>query len=96
MYSLVVPKIEIVEEEGNYALFVAEPLETGFGVTLGNSLRRVMLRYLPGAAVTRVWIEGIYHEFTSIPYVKEDVLSFLMNVKELRLRPLSGQQGKLV
>ncbi len=96
MYSLVVPKIEIVEEEGNYALFVAEPLETGFGVTLGNSLRRVMLRYLPGAAVTKVWIEGIYHEFSSIPYIKEDVLSFLMNVKELRLRPLSGQQGKLV
>ncbi|MFA6612271.1 MAG: DNA-directed RNA polymerase subunit alpha [Dehalococcoidales bacterium] len=96
MYSLVVPKIESIEEEANYGHYVAEPLETGFGVTLGNSLRRIMLRYLPGAAVTHVWIDGINHEFSPIPSVKEDVLAFLMNVKELRLKPLSGQSGKLI
>lgn len=96
MYSLVVPKIESIEEEANYGHFVAEPLETGFGVTMGNSLRRIMLRYLPGAAVTQVWIEGINHEFSPIPFVKEDVLAFLMNVKELRLRPLSGMSSKLI
>jgi DNA-directed RNA polymerase subunit alpha len=96
LYSLVVPKIECIEEEVNYGHFVAEPLETGFGVTMGNSLRRIMLRYLPGAAVTQVWIDGIHHEFSPIPFIKEDVLAFLMNVKELRLRPLSGQPGKLV
>jgi len=96
LYSLVVPKIECIEEEANYGHFVAEPFETGFGVTVGNSLRRVMLRYLPGAAVTQVWIDGINHEFAPIPFVKEDVLAFLMNVKDLRLKPLSGQPGKLI
>jgi len=75
---------------------VAEPLEKGFGITLANALRRVLLSYLPGAAVTRVKIEGIQHEFSTIPYVKEDVIEFLLNVKELRLKPLSGQPGKLI
>jgi len=70
-------------------------LEKGFGTTLGNSLRRVLLGYLPGAAVTWVNIEGIQHEFSTIPYVKEDTVEFLLNVKALRLRPLSGQPSKL-
>jgi len=70
-------------------------LEKGFGVTLGNALRRVLLGYLPGAAVTRVQIEGIQHEFSTIPHVKEDTIEFLLNVKALRLKPLSGQPGKL-
>lgn len=96
MASLVVPKIECTEEGPNYGHFTAEPLEKGFGVTMGNSLRRIMLRYLPGAAVTHVWIEGIYHEFSPIPFVREDVLEFLLNIKELRLKPLSGQPGKMV
>jgi DNA-directed RNA polymerase subunit alpha len=74
---------------------VAEPLEKGFGVTLGNALRRVLLSYLPGAAVTRVKIEGVLHEFSTIPHVKEDTIDFLLNVKALRLKPLSGQSGKL-
>jgi len=74
---------------------VAEPLEKGFGVTLGNALRRMLLGYLTGAAVTRVKIEGIQHEFSSIPYVKEDATEFLLNVKTLRLKPLSGRPGKL-
>jgi len=92
---LAIPKIECVEGKDNFGRFLAQPLEKGFGVTLGNSLRRVLLNYLPGAAVTRVRIEGIEHEFSTIPHVKEDVTEFLLNVKELRLIPLSGQPGKL-
>lgn len=95
MLHLVVPKIECVESRNNFGRFVAEPLEKGFGVTLGNTMRRVLLGYLQGAAVTRVKFEGILHEFSAIPYVKEDVTEFLLNVKALRLKPLSGQPGKL-
>ena len=92
---LAIPKIECVESKDNFGRFVAEPLEKGFGVTLGNALRRVLLGYLPGAAVTRVKIEGVLHEFSTIPHVKEDTIDFLLNVKALRLKPLSGQSGKL-
>jgi DNA-directed RNA polymerase subunit alpha len=88
--------IECLESGENFGRFRAEPLEKGFGLTLGNALRRVLLGYLPGAAVTRVKIEGIQHEFSSIPFIKEDVTEFLLNVKELRLKSLSGQPGKLV
>jgi len=94
--QLVIPKIECVETRDNYGRFQAEPLVKGFGVTLGNSLRRVMLGHLPGAAVTRVKIEGIQHEFSPIPHVREDVIEFLLNVKALRLKPLTDQPGKLV
>ncbi len=92
---LAIPKITCVETTATFGRFLAEPLEKGFGITLGNSLRRVLLGYLPGAAVTWVKIEGIQHEFSSIPYVKEDTIEFLLNVKALRLRPLSDQPGKL-
>jgi DNA-directed RNA polymerase subunit alpha len=94
--GLAIANIECLESEENFGRFRAEPLEKGFGVTLGNSLRRVLLGYLPGAAVTRVRIEGIQHEFSTIPFVKEDVTEFLLNVKALRLKPLSGQSGKLI
>jgi DNA-directed RNA polymerase subunit alpha len=93
---LVIPKIECVESEGNFGRFVAEPLEKGFGTTLGNALRRVLLSYLPGAAVTQVRIEGIGHEFTAIPHAKEDVIEFLLNVKALRIKPLANRPGKLI
>jgi len=83
------PKIECESSSENYGKFVVEPLEPGFGVTLGNSLRRVLLGSLPGAAVTAVKIEGVQHEFTTIPHIKEDVIEFLLNLKELRLRALS-------
>ncbi len=96
MSRLVVPKIECVELRDNFGRFVASPLERGFGVTLGNSLRRVLLSYLPGAAVTRIRIEGIHHEFSTIPHMQEDVPEFLLNIKELRLIPLSNQLGKLI
>jgi len=93
---LVIPKIECAESEDNFGRFLAEPLEKGFGITLGNALRRVLLRYLPGAAVAQVKIEGIRHEFTTIPHAKEDVTEFLLNVKALRLKPLSNHPGKLI
>jgi DNA-directed RNA polymerase subunit alpha len=93
---LVIPNIECIESKDNFGRFLAEPLEKGFGVTLGNSLRRVLLSYLPGAAVTRIRIEGIQHEFSTIPYAKDDVTEFILNVKELRLIPLSGEAGKLI
>jgi DNA-directed RNA polymerase subunit alpha len=93
---LAIAKIECIESKDNFGRFQAEPLEKGFGLTLGNALRRVLLGYLPGAAVTRVTIEGIQHEFTTIPHIKEDVTEFLLNVKALRLKPLSGQPGKLI
>ncbi len=96
MSRLVIAKIECIESGDNFGRFRAEPLAKGFGVTLGNALRRVLLGYLPGAAVTRVRIEGIQHEFSTIPFVKEDVTEFLLNVKALRLKPLSGQPGKLI
>jgi len=92
---LVIPEIETVESRDNFGRFLIEPLEKGFGVTLSNALRRVLLGYLPGAAVTRVKIEGIHHEFSTIPHVKEDTTEFLLNVKALRLKSLSGQPGKL-
>jgi len=93
---LIIPKIDCIESEENFGRFTAEPMERGFGVTLGNALRRVLLGYLPGAAVTQVRIEGISHEFTTIPHAKEDVTDFLLNVKAIRIKPLSDQPGKLI
>ena len=96
MSRLVIPKIECVESGGDFGRFLAEPLEKGFGITLGNAMRRALLSYLPGAAVTRVKIEGIQHEFTIIPHAKEDAMEFLLNVKALRLKPLADRPGKLI
>ena len=95
MAGLLLPKVECVESTQNYGRFVAEPLERGFGITLGNGLRRVLLGSLIGAAVTCVEIEDIYHEFSSIPHAKEDTLEFLLNIKELRIRPLSQRSGRM-
>jgi DNA-directed RNA polymerase subunit alpha len=96
MPELSIPTVTCVESGVNYSRFLAEPLEPGFGVTLGNALRRVLLSSLPGAAVTWAKIEGIQHEFSPIPRVKEDVMEFLLNVKQLRLCPLSHQPGQLL
>lgn len=95
MSRLVTAKIECVESRNNFGRFLIEPLEKGFGTTLGNALRRVLLAYLPGAAVTQVRIEGTQHEFSAIPHAKEDTTEFLLNVKALRLKPVSGQPGTL-
>ena len=96
MSYLVTPKVECVESKDNYARFIAEPLERGFGVTLGNTLRRVLLSSLLGAAVNWVRIEGIQHQFSTIPNVKEDATEFLLHVKALRLHSVTKQPGKLL
>ena len=95
MFDTVTLLVECEESTEKYGRFVAEPLERGFGVTVGNALRRVLLSSLTGAAVTWLQIEGIQHEFSSIPYMKEDAIEFLLNVKALRLRPLFSGGGKL-
>ena len=88
MFDFEKPNIDIVEisEDRKYGRFVVEPLERGYGTTLGNSLRRIMLSSLPGAAVSRIKIEGVLHEFSAIPGVKEDVTEIVMNIKELAIR----------
>lgn len=96
MSPLSLPRIECVESRGNYSKFSIEPLEKGIGITLGNALRRMLLGYLPGAAITSVKIEGIQHEFSTIPHVKEDTIEFLLNVKSIRLRANSNRPGKLI
>jgi len=88
------PRIEIIDitKDGKYGKFVIEPLERGYGTTLGNSLRRVLLSSLPGAAVSSVKIDGVLHEFTTIPGVKEDVTELILNLKDLALKNLSETQ----
>ena len=88
MIEIEKPKIECVElnESKTYAKFVVEPLERGYGITLGNSLRRVLLSSLPGAAVTSVKIEGVLHEFSTVPGVVEDVTDIILNLKTLVLK----------
>jgi DNA-directed RNA polymerase subunit alpha len=80
------PRIEEVEADGNHSRFEVTPLQEGYGVTLGNALRRVLLSSLEGAAVTSIQITGVFHEFSTIENVKEDVTQIVLNVKKLRLR----------
>lgn len=88
MFEFEKPRIEIAEisEDNRYGKFVVEPLERGYGTTLGNSLRRIMLSSLPGSAVSYIKIKGVLHEFSSIPGVKEDVTEIIMNIKELAIK----------
>ena len=88
MFDFERPNIEVAEisEDKKYGRFVVEPLERGYGITLGNSLRRIMLSSLPGAAVSQVKVEGVLHEFSSIPGVKEDVTEIIMNIKSLAVK----------
>ncbi len=88
MFDFSKPKIEIAEmsEDKKFGRFIVEPLERGYGTTLGNSLRRIMLSSLPGCAVSRLKIDGIQHEFSSIPGVKEDVTEIILNIKELVIK----------
>ncbi|MEF9894621.1 MAG: DNA-directed RNA polymerase subunit alpha [Clostridia bacterium] len=97
MIEIEKPRIERVEigENNRYGKFVVEPLERGFGQTLGNSLRRVLLNSLPGVAVTSVRIEGVQHEFSTVPGVKEDVAEIILNLKNLSAK-LYSDQPKLV
>lgn len=88
MFDFERPNIEVeqISEDKKYGKFVVEPLERGYGITLGNSLRRIMLSSLPGAAVSQIKIEGVLHEFSSIPGVKEDVTEIIMNIKSLAIK----------
>jgi len=86
MSNMVTPKIEREAEARNYGKFIISPLERGYGVTIGNALRRILLSSLEGAAVTSIRISDIPHEFTDIPGVREDVLRVMLNVKKLRLK----------
>jgi DNA-directed RNA polymerase subunit alpha len=97
MLEIEKPKIEIVEmsDDNTYGKFVVEPLERGYGITLGNSLRRILLSSLPGAAVTSVKIEGVLHEFSTIPGVVEDVTDIILNLKNLCLK-LYGEEEKVL
>ena len=91
------PNIECLEidETNNYAKFVCEPLERGYGVTIGNSLRRILLSSLPGCAITSVKIEGVLHEFSTIPNVVEDVPEVIVNLKNVRLKFDGNEEKKL-
>lgn len=88
MFDFERPNIEVTEisEDKKYGKFVVKPLERGYGITLGNSLRRIMLSSLPGVAVSQVKIEGVLHEFSSIPGIKEDVTEIIMNIKSLAIK----------
>lgn len=92
---LLVPQVKCEVSSSTYGRFLAQPVEKGWGTTLGNALRRVLLSSLPGAAITWVKIEGVLHEFSTIPHVKEDTVELLLNVKAIRLKPLTGKTGRL-
>ena len=91
------PNIECLaaNEEENYAKFVCEPLERGYGMTIGNSLRRILLSSLPGTAITSVKIDGVVHEFSTIPGVVEDVPEIIVNLKSVRLKSNDNEQKVL-
>ena len=97
MFDFERPNIEVAEisEDKKYGKFVVEPLERGYGITLGNSLRRIMLSSLPGTAVSQVKIDGVLHEFSSIPGVKEDVTDIILNLKSIRVKLLSDHDETL-
>ncbi len=97
MIEIEKPRIEIIElsDDDTYGKFTVEPLERGFGITLGNSLRRILLSSLPGAAVTSVKIEGVLHEFSTVPGVAEDVVEIILNLKKIAAK-LYSEEPKLV
>ncbi|MCL6547990.1 MAG: DNA-directed RNA polymerase subunit alpha [Alicyclobacillus sp.] len=96
MIEIEKPNIEVVTQSGTYGKFVVEPLERGYGTTLGNSLRRILLSSIPGAAVRSVKIEGVLHEFSTIPGVVEDTTQIILNLKRLALKIHSDEEKILV
>lgn len=95
MLNMVMPKIETEALSQNYGHFVISPLESGYGITLGNSLRRVLLSSLPGAAVSSIRISGIHHEFSAIPDVREDTTQLILNIKQIRLKCHSDEPVRI-
>jgi DNA-directed RNA polymerase subunit alpha len=96
LLKFVLPKIECEASTKSYGKFTISPLETGYGVTIGNALRRVLLSSLSGAAVTSLRVSGIHHEFTPIPNAKEDMTALVLNVKKLRLRFFAEEPVRLM
>src|SRR5260370_6947957 len=92
----VTPQVRKLETSANYGKFDIEPLDPGFGTTLGNTLRRVLLSSLWGAAVTSIQIDGLAHEFTAIPHVKEDVTEVILNLKRLCLKNFTEHPPTLI
>ena len=92
MLNLVLPKIESDALARNYGRFQIGPLESGYGITLGSALRRVLLSSLEGAAITSVLVRGIHHEFSTIPHVREDMTSLLLNLKQVRFKFLDEEE----
>lgn len=93
--ELTLPRIETLEETDTYGKFIVEPLDRGFGVTFGNSLRRVMLSSIEGAAITYVKIDGVLHEFSTVPGLKEDTSELLLNLKDLFVKVTADGPGRL-
>src|SRR5207302_5032658 len=91
LVELEYPKIERLDGDDRYARFACEPLPPGYGTTLGNSLRRVLLSSLPGAAITAARVRGVAHEFSTIPGIKEDVVQLVLNLKQIRLRSFTSE-----
>lgn len=94
-FNMVLPKVEVEISSHNYGHFSIGPLERGYGITLGNSLRRVLISSLPGVAVTSVRVSSVHHEFSSIPHVREDMTAFILNVKQLRFRLHNEESARL-
>ena len=92
---MVLPKVEAETTTRNFGRFSISPLETGYGVTLGNALRRVLLSSLRGAAVTSVRVSGVYHEFSAIPHVREDMTALILNLKQLRVKLHQNESARL-
>lgn len=97
MLDIEKPKIECVEgtPDGSYGKFVVEPLERGYGITLGNALRRILLSSLPGTAADHVKIDGVLHEFSTVQGVKEDVTELILNIKTLAIK-MSGEGPRTI
>jgi len=92
LLELVLPKVECDVNLKKYGRFIIAPLERGYGITIGNALRRVLLSSLPGAAVTSIRVSDVYHEFSPIPHVKEDMTQLILNVKQLRIKMLDSSE----
>jgi DNA-directed RNA polymerase subunit alpha len=93
--ALVLPKIESDASSRNYGRFIIGPLESGYGITLGNALRRVLLRSLPGAAITSIRVDDVHHEFSVIPGVREDMTQLILQIKQLRIKMHSDEPARL-
>jgi DNA-directed RNA polymerase subunit alpha len=94
-FNLVLPKIETESSTRSDGRFYIGPLENGYGITLGNSLRRVLISSLPGAAVTSIRVSGVHHEFSDIPDVREDMTALILNVKQLRLKLHQNESARM-